>query len=210
MVKNPPLMRETWVRSLGWEYPLEEEPATYSSMAWRIPWTEEPGRLQSMGSQRVRHDWATFTFTFKNSGTSTKGYGQISEGWGRNTSLHAEWVQLGIIFKLDGTPSSSFLDNVTLVEILSCHCACTFIQTKYSFSSLSMPPKSIASTVHSSPLYLCLQNNSEIFCENIWKKTKKGENKRSRKQGIQHRWQAKDILRKMMKGNSKRIGVFNL
>ena len=56
LVKNLPAMQETWVRSLGWEYPLEEEPATYSSMAWRIPWTEEPGTLQSLGSQRVGHD----------------------------------------------------------------------------------------------------------------------------------------------------------
>ena len=53
-------MRETWVQSLGWEDPLEKEMATHSStLAWKIPWTEEPGRLQSMGSQRVRHDWAT-------------------------------------------------------------------------------------------------------------------------------------------------------
>ena len=55
-----PPMRETGIRSLGWEYPLEKEMATHSSIvAWRIPWTEEPGRLQSMGSQRVGHDWAT-------------------------------------------------------------------------------------------------------------------------------------------------------
>ena len=48
--------------SLGWEVPLEEGMATHSSiLAWRITWTEEPARLQSMGSQRVRHDWATFT-----------------------------------------------------------------------------------------------------------------------------------------------------
>ena len=53
-------MRETWVQSLGREDPLEKEMATHSStLAWKIPWTEEPGRLQSMGSQRVRHDWAT-------------------------------------------------------------------------------------------------------------------------------------------------------
>ena len=53
-------MRETWVRSLGQEDPLEKEMATHSSiLAWRIPWTEEPGGLQSMGSQRVGHDWAT-------------------------------------------------------------------------------------------------------------------------------------------------------
>ena len=60
MVKRLPTMWETWVRSLGWEDPLEKEMATHSSiLAWKIPRTEEPGRLQSTGSQRVRHDWAT-------------------------------------------------------------------------------------------------------------------------------------------------------
>ena len=45
-------MRETWVRSLGWEDPLEEGMATYSTiLAWRIPWTEELGRLQFIGLQ---------------------------------------------------------------------------------------------------------------------------------------------------------------
>ena len=59
-IKRLPAMWETRVRSLGWEDPLEKEMATHSStLAWRIPWTEEPGRLQSMGSQRVGHDWAT-------------------------------------------------------------------------------------------------------------------------------------------------------
>ena len=57
MVKRLSTMRETQVRSLGWEDPLEEEMAIHSStLAWKIPWTEEPGRLQSMGSQRVGHD----------------------------------------------------------------------------------------------------------------------------------------------------------
>ena len=57
MVKNLPAMQETWVQSLGQEDPLEKEIATHSSiLAWRIPWTEEPGGLQSVGSQRVRHD----------------------------------------------------------------------------------------------------------------------------------------------------------
>ena len=57
MVKNLPAMQKTWVRSLGWEDPLEEGKATHSSiLAWRIQWTEEPGGLQSTGSQRVRHD----------------------------------------------------------------------------------------------------------------------------------------------------------
>ena len=57
MVKNPPAMQETWVRSLGWEDPLEENIAIHSSThAWKIPWTEEPGRLQSMRWLRVGHD----------------------------------------------------------------------------------------------------------------------------------------------------------
>ena len=53
-------MWETQVWSLGWEDPLEKEMAAHSSiLAWKIPWTEEHGRLQSMRSERVRHDWAT-------------------------------------------------------------------------------------------------------------------------------------------------------
>ena len=56
-VKNPFVMQETQVRSLGRENSLEKEKATHSSiLAWRIPLTEEPGELQSMGLQRVRHD----------------------------------------------------------------------------------------------------------------------------------------------------------
>ena len=54
MVKKSPAMRETWVRSLGWEDPLEEGLETHSSiLAWRIPMDRETGRLQPMGSQRV-------------------------------------------------------------------------------------------------------------------------------------------------------------
>ena len=53
-------MGETWVQSQGREDPMEKGMAIhFSTIAWRIPWTEEPGRLQSMGSQRVGHDWAT-------------------------------------------------------------------------------------------------------------------------------------------------------
>ena len=58
LVKNLPEMRETWVQSLGWEDPLEKGKATQSSIvAWRTP-----RAVQSLGSQRVGHDWATFTF----------------------------------------------------------------------------------------------------------------------------------------------------
>jgi len=68
MVKYLPAMWKTRVWSLGLEDPLEKEMATHScTLAWKIPWTEEPCRLQSMGSQRVGHDWATslhfFTLT---------------------------------------------------------------------------------------------------------------------------------------------------
>ena len=57
LVKNPPKVRETWVRSLGGKDPLEKGKATHSRiLAWRIPWT-----IQSLGSQRVGQDWMTFT-----------------------------------------------------------------------------------------------------------------------------------------------------
>ena len=53
------------IPSLGWEDPLKRLTATHASIpAWGMPWTEEPGGLQSMGSQRVGHDWTTDTFTF--------------------------------------------------------------------------------------------------------------------------------------------------
>ena len=62
---NLPAVQETWVRFLGQEDLLEKGMATHSSvLAWKIPWAEKPGGLQSMGSQRVRHDWATNTFIY--------------------------------------------------------------------------------------------------------------------------------------------------
>ena len=58
LVESLPAMQETWIRSLGWEDPLEKRTATHSSiLAWRIPWI-----VQSMGSQRVGHDWLSFHF----------------------------------------------------------------------------------------------------------------------------------------------------
>ena len=75
MVKNLPTLQETWVQSLGWEDPLEKGMPTHSSiLAWRIPWTEEPGGLQSLASQRVRHNWATkraHTCTYTHTHTHT-------------------------------------------------------------------------------------------------------------------------------------------
>ena len=59
-VKTLPTMQETWIWFLGWEDLLEKEMASHSSiLAWEIPQTEKPGRLQSLGSQRVGHNWAT-------------------------------------------------------------------------------------------------------------------------------------------------------
>ena len=86
-------MGKTWVRSLGWEDPLENEKATHSSiLAWRIPWT-----IQSMGSQRVRHDWA-FNSERKEYGTAW--------GWlfnGRN--VLARWA-CHLLLLLDVTTRS--------------------------------------------------------------------------------------------------------
>ena len=60
--KGSPAMQETQVQSLDWEDPQEKGMATHMSiLAWRIPWIEEPGGLQSMGSPKIRHDWATNT-----------------------------------------------------------------------------------------------------------------------------------------------------
>ena len=70
-VKNLSAVQETRVWFLGWEDPLEKEMATHSSiLAWKISWTEEPGGLQSMGSQRVGHDWATNTIIVKRNSAS--------------------------------------------------------------------------------------------------------------------------------------------
>ena len=59
VVKSLPAMQEIQVWTLGQEDALEKEMATHSSLAWKIPWAEETGGLQSMGLQRVGHDWAT-------------------------------------------------------------------------------------------------------------------------------------------------------
>ena len=91
MVKCLPATWETWVWSLGWEDPLEKEMATHASiLAWEIPWTEQPGGLQSMGLQRVRHDWATslslsFFSAIKKNGIC----GNMDEP----TDYHIEWTK---------------------------------------------------------------------------------------------------------------------
>ena len=72
VIKNPPAKQEMWVWSLGGEEPLEKDMATHSSiLAWEIPGAEEPGGLQSMGLQRVGHEWATNSFTHTHTHTHT-------------------------------------------------------------------------------------------------------------------------------------------
>ena len=86
LVKTLPTMQETPVWFLGWEDPLKEGMATHSNiLAWRIPWTEEPGRLQSMGSQRVEHDWASFTFIREK---ATESWSELrSKQWTSNSQI---------------------------------------------------------------------------------------------------------------------------
>ena len=97
-VKNLPAMQETRVQPLGWEDLLEEGMATHSTIpAWRIPWTEEPGGLQSTGSQRVGHDWATFTLEFYTSQSNTLG----KRGKNKDNFRHArtqKFTSLALLF----------------------------------------------------------------------------------------------------------------
>ena len=87
-VKNPLTMQETQVQSLGHEDPMEEEMATHSRiLAWRIPQIQEPGGLQSMRSQRVRHNWATEQARYK---ITYKYSSNISRLW----KARKEWATL--------------------------------------------------------------------------------------------------------------------
>ena len=94
-------MRETWVRSLVWEDPLEKGEATRSSvLAWRIPWT-----IRSMGSLRVGHDWATFTFRMDQ--RNSKMAWQFCDIFGSSlalTSLPLQWLH-----SLQGSLASTLL-----------------------------------------------------------------------------------------------------
>ena len=94
IVRNSPTMQETWVWSLGSEDPLEKEMATHSSiLAWRIPQTKEPGELQSMGSQRVGHDWVTNTSTYPKRVRVNRGMSPLYSGAEPElqTIKEAEW-----------------------------------------------------------------------------------------------------------------------
>ena len=101
-------MRETQVWSLAREDPLEKEMATHSStLAWRIPWTEKPGRLQSTGSQRLGHDWATSLHIY----ASFWHHGQQSNlvecmcSWSQGLFVFFSWGW--VLFRTQGRPRSS-------------------------------------------------------------------------------------------------------
>ena len=106
VVKNPPTMpetQETWVLSLGWENPLEEGMATYSSiLAWRIPWTEEPDRIQFIEYWRVGHDWSDLACMqykealFDNSEETSKSW-----GWLRLTNASKNHYSIALQNKSD-------------------------------------------------------------------------------------------------------------
>ena len=118
MVKNLPEMQETWVWSLDQEDPLEKEMATHSSiLAWRTPGTEEPAGLQSRGSQRVGHDWATKTFCFSNFNNDviTRRHTAVSDRGEMERQTHKSPNSLFLAFPcLPDVPTENNLCNLTV------------------------------------------------------------------------------------------------
>ena len=113
MVKNKPAMQETQVWSLGGEDTLEKGMATHSSiLAWRIPRMEELGGLQSMGSHRVRHDWAALTFMRK-WGPQVE---NLIQQWRRGADRSGAPVACAKVIKVVPTPVSWTL------KLLVCRC----------------------------------------------------------------------------------------
>ena len=107
-VKRLSTMRETWVRSLAREDPLEKEMAPHSStIAWKIPWTQEPGRLHSMGSQRVRHDWTTsLHFTSLQSTGSIAGTQRLSCSMTCRIFPYQGWTLCLLHWQVDSLPQN--------------------------------------------------------------------------------------------------------
>ena len=135
MVKNPPAMLETWVRSLGWEDPLKEGVPTHSSiLAWRIWWTENPGGLQFMESKGVRYDWAANT-TIINATTAT------SYLWFCSV---AKWCPT-LCYPVDcGTPGFPVLHYLPELAQTHVHWISDAIQLSHPWSSPSPPALSLA------------------------------------------------------------------
>ena len=140
-VKHLPAMQETWVRSLVREVPLEKEMATHSSiLAWRIPWIEEPGGLQSIGSRRVGHDWASsLHFTsmsylqsfYKQSRLENKNYLPFTWFWKPHQRLTEHltvfWPRFISVFEIPDSDLGkeaipSLLPRKTLLKLVSYLC----------------------------------------------------------------------------------------
>ena len=114
LVKNPPAIRETWVWSLGWEDPLEKGKATHSSiLPWRIP-----GTIQCMGSQRVGHSWATFTFTAPISNYSHTGFRTSTFECWQGMSIQS----VSVMSFLNSTYAISLTLVISLFQILIVSC----------------------------------------------------------------------------------------
>ena len=145
-------MQETWVWSLGWEDPLEKGIASHSSvLAWRIPWTEEPGGLQFMGSQRVRHNWATSMFTLLHHWV-----------WYRKKSrLGVQSPELGFFLSLHFLPSSLFHPSFLSVLLPS---SFTSIHPSISFLSPSFPPPLLSFSMISAQWRGYSRNQAEETC----------------------------------------------
>ena len=124
MVKNLPAVRETRVQSLGREDPLEKRMGTHSSvLVWRIPWTEKPGGPQSMGLQRVGHDWSNLTCMH----THNRSIISLLQEWGSQTTVTQSSLSLdGIYFLvLFSKPSYHIhsLQKCIIFQAVWCSCS---------------------------------------------------------------------------------------
>ena len=109
---NLPAVKETRVQSLGWEDPLQEGMVTHSSiLTWRIPWTEMPGGLQSMGSQRVRHDWSNWAHTSIQAESKWK-----TPGWGKRIHEGCK-SRISLVSSMDAVASFKLLWKVSNSQI---------------------------------------------------------------------------------------------
>ena len=131
-IKNLPAMQETWVRSLGWENPLEKGMATlFSILTWRTPWTEEPGRLQSIGSHSELDMIELLTLSF------TSFFGTVIVPLGVSFSLLIE--DQGLV----EADMSAILDPSDSNQFMFCLQDMSFFQK---LSSAPFPPVSLGSS----------------------------------------------------------------
>ena len=171
-------MRETWVWYLGQEDSLEKGMATHSSiLAWRILWTEETGRLQSLGSQRVRHDGATNTFTaltFNSccSGnlSSSRFFGLSFEFLAHSAPFHWSWMQLMVTLWESGSSGAMGPSEGSPIRL------CQEVWLWPSSHQLDMGNQTSRWTAcsNSIPITLASQGQSEVTKESVMPQTLTG------------------------------------